>query len=196
MFGHISEVLTVRDFWGKFWHQLVRRVSVIRPYLVLIFNKRPQGFNTFTGYVVDTLHISRGTVWSSQLQIWLSFFLSAIFHAQCHLILPAPGNITLEDRTVPIFFFFLWQAFAISLEDLAHAVSSPLIRRLGLERMKGWAMAKKLIGWMWVLTSFWISIPWVADLTLRFRFGDELMIPFSVVKPLINGLFDALRSKS
>jgi hypothetical protein len=55
-------------------------------------------------------------------------------------------------------------------------------------------MAKILIGWMWVFTSFWISIPWAADLTLRFRFGDELMVPFSVVKPLIDRLFDALRS--
>lgn len=25
--GHLADVSTVRDLWGKFWHQLIRRVS-------------------------------------------------------------------------------------------------------------------------------------------------------------------------
>jgi hypothetical protein len=29
LFGHLSEVTTVRDFWGKFWQQIIRKVGLL-----------------------------------------------------------------------------------------------------------------------------------------------------------------------
>lgn len=82
----------------------------------------------------------------AQLQDWLSFLLSTIFHAQCNLILPDPKKHHIRGPNGLIDFSLLWQAFAISLEDTA--VSRSLIRRTGLERIQWWAMAEKLVGRM------------------------------------------------
>ncbi|KAI0455769.1 membrane bound O-acyl transferase family-domain-containing protein [Xylaria acuta] len=178
LFGSISEVTSVRAFWGKFWHQLIRR-----------------SFKAFTGYVVDAFRIPRGTLWSSNVQIWLTFITTSFFHAQLNLITPVPSNIDFAERTRGMFQFFLWQALAISFEDTVQRIWGAVERKWGPLGSTGrtWHALRKPLGWMWVVLSFWISIPWAADLTLRFRFGDELMVPFSIVSPWVTQLFQNLR---
>lgn len=117
--------------------------------------------------------------------------MTSFFHAQLNLITPVPSNIDFSERTRGMFQFFLWQALVISFEDAVGAVA----RRWSPLRSAGrtWHSLRKPLGWMWVVLSFWISIPWAADLTLRFRFGDELMVPFSVVAPWVSQVFQYLR---
>jgi hypothetical protein len=156
-----------------------------------------QSFNTFTGYIIDTLHIPRGTVWSSQTQIWLAFFITSMFHSQCNLITPVPSNIEFRERIDGMFQFFMWQAFAISLEYLVKATWAAVCRNLGIERQDQASVAfETVVGRLWVCASMWISMPWAADLTLRFRFGYELMVPFSIVVPWVDRAIQILRQPS
>lgn len=153
-----------------------------------------QSFNTFTGYIVDTLHIPRGTVWSSQVQNWLAFFITSCFHVQCNLIVPTPSNISFSEQVDGMFQFFMLQALAISLEDAVQGIWDVACRRSGINRGNSVvSFLETVVGWMWVITSCWVSFPFAADMTLRFRFGDELMVPFSIVRPWVEHAFKVLR---
>jgi hypothetical protein len=186
-------VTSVRNFWGQFWHQMIRRASPTSP-PTLINLTRAQNFNTFTGYIIDTLHIPRGTVWSSQIQNWLAFFITSMFHAQCNLITPVPSNIEFRERVDGMFKFFLWQALAISTEDTVKGIWKMACTRFGIRRgSRALGTFEASFGRLWVCASMWISMPWAADLTLRFRFGDELMVPFSVLASRVERVVRALR---
>ncbi|GAW14658.1 hypothetical protein ANO14919_040610 [Xylariales sp. No.14919] len=180
LFGAISGVTSVRAFWGKFWHQLIRR-----------------SFKGFTGYIVDLFRIPRQTPLSSNTQVWLAFLMSSFFHAQLNLITPVPSNIEFAERTIGMFRFFMWQALAISFEDTMRSICGRG-ERIGSIWEGGGRICnvlRKPLGWIWVILSFWVSIPWAADVTLRFRFGDESMVPFSIVAPCITRLFQSLRDR-
>lgn len=82
--------------------------------------------------------------------------------------------------------FFLWQALAISTEDAVQWAWRTLVvrrRRDGADPLP--PAAKALLGWTWVVASFYISMPWAADVTLRMRIGDRPMLPVSVAGPLV-----------
>lgn len=145
MFGRISEAYTVRRFWGRYWHQLIRH-----------------SFQSCSAVTIKVCRIPRGTVLSSQTQIWIAFLLSGLGHAQGLLMLPWPTRTSLLSKTHGTMMFFLWQALMISCEDALHILYQkhgmglgPLSQRL------------RALGYLWVLLSFWISIPWVADNLLR-----------------------------
>jgi hypothetical protein len=96
MFNPISSATTVRNFWGKYWHQIVRR-----------------GVSTWSTALVDFLGIPHGTNASSYTQLWFGFLLSGYFHSTSHLILPSPTNITMPERTYGIFAFFVIQVAVV-----------------------------------------------------------------------------------
>ncbi|RMZ66216.1 toxin biosynthesis [Pyrenophora seminiperda CCB06] len=120
--------------------------------------------------------------------------MTSILHAQANLITPVPSNINFYERTVGMFQFFMWQALAISLEDAVQGIWELGCARFGIDRQKGGVkLVEANIGRLWVCTSMWISMPWAADLTLRFRFGDALMVPFSLVGPWVGRALEAMR---
>ncbi|KAH8888278.1 toxin biosynthesis protein [Thozetella sp. PMI_491] len=162
-FGDVSEVTTVRHFWGSFWHQTLRRT-----------------FTKLTGFVVDRLGIRRGTNLSSYLQIWIAFAFSGFMHAQSMLLLPRPPNITATESTVGVMAFFLWQAAAITAEDLAQWLWRKVSGDVMIDRR-----IRKWLGYSWVILSFWISLPWAADVMMRIRLTEESFLGFSLVKGLV-----------
>ncbi|KAI0530151.1 hypothetical protein GGR58DRAFT_525235 [Xylaria digitata] len=154
-------------------------------------------FQAFAGYVVDVLRIPRKTSLSSNTQILLTFMMSSFFQAQMNPIIPVPSNIEFTERTYGMFQFFMWQALVISFEDTVQRIrgtGKPEWGRVGVGG-RIWRGFRKPLGWMWVILSFWISIRWAADLTLRFRFGDQLMVPRSVVAPWTGLVFQSLRNR-
>jgi len=62
--------------------------------------------NSITSGLEDFLRIQRGTKISSNLQLWAAFAISGVMHAVSMLMLPAPTNITFEDKSVGMMQFF------------------------------------------------------------------------------------------
>lgn len=131
---------------------------------------------------MDTLGIVRGTTLASYMHIWLAFFISGCMHAQSMALLPRPANITLYEATAGIMHFFLWQALAITFEDFV----------MWLWKTSGKSDApmawKAGIGYLWVVISMFISLPWAANVMMRLRLTEESFLGFSVFGPWIHAL--------
>ncbi|KAF2972983.1 hypothetical protein GQX73_g506 [Xylaria multiplex] len=99
-FGAITDVTTVRQFWGKYWHQQLRHM-----------------LTSYTDAFIDTVGIPRGTNWSSYTTLYLAFIFSGMFHALSQRQMPCPVDVTDSERVTGFFLFFVWQAAAITFED-------------------------------------------------------------------------------
>ncbi|OCL14899.1 toxin biosynthesis protein [Glonium stellatum] len=164
-FGRLGDTTTIRDFWGRFWHQQLRHM-----------------LTSYADSFADALRIPRGTNLSSYTKLYLSFFISGAFHALSQLQMPCPINISVSDRTTGFFLFFVWQAAFITFEDFVQ----------WLVRKTAWGPLKKeggvlrvWIGYLWVIVALWMTIPLVGDTFLRMRMGIESLLPFSWSRPLV-----------
>jgi len=167
LFGKLSEVTTVRIFWGSFWQQMLRR-----------------SFTSYTQCVVKALGIRRGTNLSSYTQLWLAFFTSGFFHAASILLMPSPINITFRERTTGIMLFFLWQAAAVTTEDFVQYLWKTICG--SPKRGSQWPT---VVGFCWVILSFWISLPWAGDVLMRVKMGETSPLPFTVAGPFVARFF-------
>jgi len=113
---------------------------------------------------------------SSYTQLYVPFAISAVMHAQSHMINVVPANLSTAERTVGILLFFMWQAVAITAEDAAQWTW----KKLG-GSLEGSSVFRTTVGYAWVAFSFWYSIPWAADVLLRMRMGEYMMVPVSLV---------------
>ncbi|EAW11042.1 wax synthase family protein [Aspergillus clavatus NRRL 1] len=164
LFGKLKYATTVRDFWGTFWHQMLR-----------------SSLSKITGAVVDFLGIRRGTNASSYTQLWLAFTISGVMHAASQLLMPRPVNIEPKDIAIGIFLFFPWQAAMITLEDFVIWLWK---RRFGPENPT-WA---PLVGYLWVMLTFWISLPFPGNSMARLKMGEVPPLPFTVFGPMVRML--------
>ncbi|KAF2265215.1 hypothetical protein CC78DRAFT_462229 [Lojkania enalia] len=162
-FGKISDVSTVRDFWGKYWHQTLRR-----PLLA------------FTQAFVSGIGVKRGTPTSSYIQLWLAFLISGIIHAQSLLMMPCPVQVSIEWQIRGVMSFFLFQAAAITIEDFFQWFA----QKLGYK--PGWIT--KIIGYCWVASTLWFSLPFIGDVLLHMRFGKDPLLNSSPARAFIRKL--------
>ncbi|KAF2789624.1 hypothetical protein K505DRAFT_410225 [Melanomma pulvis-pyrius CBS 109.77] len=161
-FGSIDDMRTVRSFWGAFWHQQLRHM-----------------LSSYTDAFANILRIRRGTNLSSYAKLYLAFFISGAFHALGQLHLPRPANITAEECSMGFLHFFIWQAFAITIEDFVK----------WLWQIAGWSTeGVRIIGYAWVFFSMWWSFPLAGDTVLKLRIGAGSFAPFPLMKPLVNAL--------
>jgi hypothetical protein len=117
LMGKLRDVVTVRDIWGKFWHQLLRRVGSSAPSITksswLTSHQRLNlPFNLLKRYV----DIPKGTLLSKYLQLYLAFGVSALIHNLSCFNMPLNDN-GINSGTYQLAFFLL-QPFAITFEDL------------------------------------------------------------------------------
>ena len=121
------------------------------------------------------LNIERGTPLSSYTQLWLAFAISGTMHANSMRGLPRPLNITTTECTIGMLRFFLWQALAITVEDFIMWACRRSLGGMGPRYLR------RVIGYIWVVGSFWISMAWAGDVMLRMRLGEESFLPGTVV---------------
>jgi len=139
-----------------------------------------QLLTSLTGAFIDALHVKRGTILSSYVQLWLAFTISGFMHAASMLMLPAPINITWSERTVGMLQFFLWQAAAITFEDFVQWAL-----RGQYDQSKNSRTCRSCIGYLWVTCFMWYSLPFAGDVMLRIRLTEKSFLPFTLVGPWI-----------
>ncbi|KAG1744631.1 membrane bound O-acyl transferase family-domain-containing protein [Suillus paluster] len=108
LFGKWGDAYTIRRFWGRTWHQFLRRF--LSPF--------GQKMASFLGF-------QSGTNGSSYTQLYTAFFVSAIAHLGGDAIL----NTSRIGVSSP---FFVYQALAITFEDGVIAAA----RRAGVRETK------------------------------------------------------------
>lgn len=99
----------------------------------------------------------------------MTFAVSGVFHAASILLMPSPANVSFNERTAGIMYYFLWQAAVITLEDFLQWAWK---RAFG--EPKG---PTHVLGYLWVICSFWISLPWAGDVMLRVKMGEVAPLP-------------------
>jgi len=132
VFGRWSDAYTVRNFWGKFWHQTFRRI-----------------FMSIAGSITHLFGFKRGTNASSYTQLYTAFFLSSIIHGT--------GDITVGWRyggkSMP---FFLIQAVIITAEDAVIALFCKMgIRQSRWTRLLGYIW---VIAWGIYTSSMYMNV--------------------------------------
>jgi hypothetical protein len=90
----ISQGYTMRNIWGKCWHQMLRRT-----------------FEIANDGILGLLDVRRGTLASKYLQLYNGFSVSALLHHIGALNCPTPMFAWYQ------FYFFMIQPIAITVED-------------------------------------------------------------------------------
>ncbi|KAA1478061.1 hypothetical protein DENSPDRAFT_829531 [Dentipellis sp. KUC8613] len=124
MFGKWSECYTVRKFWGKSWHQMLRRHGT-----------------SMGRWVSNKLGFQRGTTGSSYTQLYVSFFLSGVLHmGGDYMVDPA-----LLGSSFP---FFIYQAVAITAEDAVVGLGKRMgVRESHATRLLGYVWTFTWFSW-------------------------------------------------
>lgn len=99
--GNFFHATTVRNFWGREWHQMIRRV-----------------ISTPGTLLRNALGVKRGTMLSSYMQLYVGFAFSVVMHAA--------GALNVSRETLGEPWWFMSQAVMITIEDfvmyLGHSV--------------------------------------------------------------------------
>ncbi|KAF7291773.1 hypothetical protein HMN09_01236900 [Mycena chlorophos] len=133
--GSLEKLFTLRNFWGRVWHQQNRRFLA--------------SHGRFFAHRI--LRLPRGTYLSAYTQLFVAFFVSGMMHY-------IPEYMTLRNWGGGALRFFLMQALAILVEDRVLALGRQVV---GSANTRRW----KLLGYLWVWTWFAWTLPgWVDPL--------------------------------
>ena len=172
IFGSFTEAHTVRGFWGRFWHQLLRcRLVAVADWVTYDVLRMPRSSNR--GGVNVVRIVARYT------HILCCFLVSGVFH---HVIDVAQGLRWWESGATQ---FFVLMAVGIMCEDAVQWVWFDLLQgeaSVQGRKRKGtrWTIC---IGYMWVAAWFSVATPWYGYPTLSRDEGGsrDKVLPFSVV---------------
>lgn len=156
MFGFISDSYSLRQFWGYFYHQLLRR-----------------GCGSIAHAITYTLlRLRRGGFIGRYLFILLTFAISGVFHTFSDI----SQGIGFKESGAMIFFCI--QALGIVVEDGVKAmVRSPKEGEQRGNVLFGW---RKVTGYLWVLLWLsWTTPKWTYPMMQRDSGGP--ILPFSLV---------------
>ncbi|KAF9077118.1 membrane bound O-acyl transferase family-domain-containing protein [Rhodocollybia butyracea] len=133
LFGSFLDAWSVRRFWGRTWHQVMRR------------------FVTAHGKFLSrrVLGLATGTNLSAYVQLYTAFLISGIIHY-------AADYVVLRNWQGGALKFFMAQAVAITVEDGVITLG----RRVGF---KGTGVAWRLLGYAWVWSWFALVFPMWQD---------------------------------
>ena len=130
MFDSISNTWSVRRYWSRYWHQMMRLAA--EPIVKGLLHK--------------TLGIKHGTVWSNYGHVFGNFFVAFVCHGfPKHVV---GGNWKTDWN------FFMGMAVAILLEDMIAAAAE----MLGWKDKDGRLTRTFGYTWTWAVTSLlWLS---------------------------------------
>ncbi|PYH94737.1 hypothetical protein BO71DRAFT_483561 [Aspergillus ellipticus CBS 707.79] len=131
MFGSIQDCYSLRQFWGTFWHQLIRR-----------------GCSSIAHFITySTLNLRKGGIMGRYLFIFLTFVVSGVFHFLADIMMTIPWQ---ESGAM---YFFCIQTLGIILEDGVQAIYQSRGKgctTTGVPRF--WV---RFLGYVWVIV--WLS---------------------------------------
>lgn len=131
---------------------------------------RPQFVSTIGKFVARVVGAAPGTWLSSRIQLFVGFSVSGLAHV--------PGDMMVDPRwTGSSYWFFLYQACAITLEDGIIAAA----KRLGIRESR----ATRLLGYATTLTWFAYSTPFFVDWADAAGLGSHRAFRGSVVAPAL-----------
>ncbi|EMD33236.1 hypothetical protein CERSUDRAFT_87546 [Gelatoporia subvermispora B] len=154
LFGVWRDAYTVRRFWGRTWHQLIRR-------FVSAYGK----------LACHSLGFEQGTTASSYTQLYVAFLVSGIMHSGGDLML-GPAYL---GASLP---FFMLQSVAISIEDGVFALANRWRAESALREVG------RVVGYVWVLVWFSVSMPCYVDWAVRAGLGRSEVLPVSPIRYL------------
>ncbi|KIJ91659.1 hypothetical protein K443DRAFT_685834 [Laccaria amethystina LaAM-08-1] len=143
LFGSPFDAYTVQRFWGRTWHQLLRRP-----------------LKSCTIFVVTKiLHCPTGKPYTAFVFLNTVFLISGLVHVGGEYMML--GKLGLGALR-----FFLLQGLAVSVETIVFnalslsgwCLASP--RKAALPTPKLWT---RIVGYIWVLLWFWWSLPFMVD---------------------------------
>ncbi|KAF9226390.1 hypothetical protein BS17DRAFT_777171 [Gyrodon lividus] len=139
VFGRWRDAYTVRRFWGRTWHQLLRRFL--------------GGIGNATTRAIGVSPRSRCSL---LLQVLIAFFISGLVHVA--------GDVMLDmSRAGASFRFFLLQPIAIIAEESVISVASFVgIRKSLLTRLVGYAW---VFIWLSICAPPWLDV--LVDITMQ-----------------------------
>ncbi|KAJ3928759.1 MAG: membrane bound O-acyl transferase family-domain-containing protein [Lentinula lateritia] len=175
-FGSWKEAYSVRNFWGKTWHQFIRRFCV------------------YPGRkLAEMIGVAPKSLIAASIQIYVAFFVSALMHSL--------GDYMVGRDYVGISFrFFCLQPFAITFEELVkitalrlglkNKLSKPsTLPARGSTSANASATVKRVVGYMWVVWWFTTTAPFLIDPAMQAGFHRELIFPRSPIRSVVNVLF-------
>jgi len=153
--GPWSSAYTVRNAWGRLWHQNLRRF-----------------FEVSNDTLLKLLRIKRGTLLSKYFQVYVAFFLSALFHHAGALNVPYCESVRYQ------FLFFLLQPVCITIEDIAVAFG----KKAGIQD----SSFTRVLGYLWTFAAISFTTRYIAVYLIEmgtflipnpilFRFWDRFM---------------------
>ncbi|EEA20522.1 hypothetical protein TMatcc_000506 [Talaromyces marneffei ATCC 18224] len=161
LFGRVSEIYSLRQFWGTFWHQNLRRM-ISEPVEFLAHK---------------VLRLPKKGIVQRYLKIVLSFYLSGITHAVADISSTLSWG---EQLTVE---FFLIQALGIIIEDAVQAAWRLFSSDPRTETVTPPARWKRVVGALWVtLFLIWSTPRWVYPGASKAGPGTQSIVPYSFVQ--------------
>ncbi|KAF3395269.1 Acetyltransferase pyr8 [Talaromyces pinophilus] len=160
LFGSVREIYSLRQFWGKFWHQNLRRM-ISEPV-------------EFVAHKV--LRLSSKGILQRYIKIVLSFYLSGVTHA----IADIASNLSwAEQLTVE---FFVLQAVGIIIEDTVQAGWRFLNGQTRTGRQNPPRLWIRFVGGLWVaLFLIWSTPRWVYPGASKAGPETRSIVPYSFV---------------
>ncbi|KAF9652887.1 hypothetical protein BDM02DRAFT_3183230 [Thelephora ganbajun] len=163
MFGSPTHAYSVRTFWSKSWHQILRV---------------PLG-RSGAHFAQNVLNLDKGTSGFMTVQSITAFFLSALIHTG--------GDYAIHrnfGRSGPTFQFFLLQPVAILIEEIAiRGTRCVLLSTRVRVRIPG--LAWRGVGYLWVCLWFvWCAPPWLDTISAAGGNVRTRLIPLKMLEKL------------
>ncbi|KAJ5594080.1 uncharacterized protein N7459_000288 [Penicillium hispanicum] len=167
MFGRMADTYTLRNFWGKFWHQFLR-----------------QPFTSISNFIArDILSLRRSSLLERYTNIFIVFFCSAVFHVMVDMLQSLPMEYS---GSIP---FYLAFVLGIMLEDGVQALWRRFAGSDSEQASSHGAVPPawhKVVGMAWTMTWLAITSTWYFTPVIQLTNPDMFMVPFSLAE--ITGL--------
>ncbi|KAJ7107489.1 membrane bound O-acyl transferase family-domain-containing protein [Mycena epipterygia] len=168
-FGGVHDAWSVRSFWGRGWHQMLRRP-----------------LTTHARHLTAALNLLPGSTSARILQLFTIFLLSGLMHYA------AEGAVVRTWRSTGALIFFALQPLAIVVEGGAmmlfegRSEPSDAIRPDGVPRRSVWkSWLFTAIGYAWTLSWFALTLPLWQDPLIRAGMMDRgLPVEGSVLRAI------------
>ncbi|KAJ6132950.1 hypothetical protein N7471_008165 [Penicillium samsonianum] len=164
-FGSMADAFTLRNFWGKFWHQFMR-----------------QPFTSISNFIArDVLNLTQYSILERYTNIFIVFLISAIFHVIVDILQSVPME---SSGSMP---FYLAFVFGIMLEDGVQNIWKRVqISDNEHEKTKQSSgivpLWKRATGLVWVMLWLGVTSTWYFTPMIQSTNDDLRVIPFSIAK--------------